>query len=161
METILGIGYLFILSTIGLYLYNWSSIFKKIGSSTIYEINEGESEEDFANESEAKLVNKFGTITFLFIGIAIWTLLGIAVGKIASGMTEINVLRWFLYVLLYFVFLRLPFGAGNKMVKKSFNFERFPEKIIFSIFMILSYILSICCYEIIPQFLKWHLFFLN
>ncbi len=162
MEILIIIAYLFISLTVGIYLYYWSSLFKKIGSSTAEELNEGkEIDEYHINESEAKGYNYFGAIVFVVLGITIWSLLGITIGKIASNITNHGILKWTVYVLMYFIFLRFPFGVGNKMVKRSYDFKHFPEKIFFSLTMIVSYIVSICCFDSLPQFMKWHLVFLN
>jgi len=147
--------------SIGVYLYYWSSVFKKIGSSTLKELNEDENGDDLVNESETKAINYFGIIVFILIGITIWSFIGVTIGRIASIITLNVFLKWIVYVLMFFVFLRFPFGFANKMVKKSHDFEHFPEKIFFSFTMIVSYILSICCFESIPNFLKFHLGYLN
>ena len=162
MDVLLRIAYVLLSIIIGLYIYTWSSTFKKLGWSTIEELNEGEeSEEEIVNESETRIINYFGITAFLIIGIIVWTLLGITIGKIASDITDNWILKWIVYVIIYFAFLRIPFGVGNRIVKRSYEFEGFPEKIVFSIMMISSYIISICCYENLPQILKWHLKLLN
>jgi len=162
MEVLIKITYLFIVLTVGTYLYYWSSNFKKLGASTMKELNEEEeNKEDLFNESETKMLNYFGTTMFIIIGVLIWTILGITVGKIAADITDKNFLKWLVYFLMYFIFLRFPFGVGNKMVKRSYSFNRLPEKFIFFIVIIASYILSICSYDKLPQLLKWHLYYLN
>lgn len=157
MDILIRTVYIIASTLVGLYLYHWSSTFKKIGTSTIDEFNEDEElEEEMTNESEAKVLNYFGTITFIILGVIIWTLLGIAIGKIASDITQHRVLKWLVYFFMYFIFLRIPFGIGNKMVKKRYDFDRLPERLIFFLFMMTFYILSICCYDNLPQVLKWH-----
>ena len=158
MGLLIKSGYLIASIVIGIYLYYWSSNFKKMGDSTTAELNEDEeASEELVDEKETKFINYFGTFAFIIIGTIIWTHLGMTAGKIASDLSENSIIRWIGYVLIYFIFLRFPFGVGNKMVKRSYEFERFPEKIIFVIVMILSFALSICCYDSFPQFLKWHL----
>lgn len=162
MEIIIKLGYLFGTIIVGLFLYYWSSSFKKLGEFSLEEMNEGEMKEsEILNESEGKLINKLGTITFIILGFFIWTYFSITIGKIASDITNHFILKWFCYIFIYFIFLRIPFGVGNKMVKNSYDFERFPEKNIFSVTMICFYVLSICCYDWIPKLFKWHLVFLN
>ncbi len=162
MEFLIRVGYLVVSLTVGIYVYYWSSTFKKLGSSTMDELNEGDEEEDdMVDESEMKGINYFGTGVFIIIGVIVWTLLGVTIGRIALEITENKLLKWLVYFFMYFFFLRFPFGVANKMVKRSYGFKVFPEKIIFAIVMIASYILSICCYEKLPEALKWHLKFLN
>lgn len=162
MNYIITIGYLTIPTTIGLAIYFWSSTFKQLGSMSQEELNEDdEYEEDSVSENEAKFVNTFGDFVFVTIGVIIWTLLGITIGRTIAHLAPSGFLKWVIYFFGYFIFLRFPFGVGNKMVKRSYSFESFPEKIFFSLAMIASFIVSICCYEILPNFLKWHMQFLN
>lgn len=158
---LIKIGYLVGTIGIGLMLYYWSSTFKKLGDATIEELNEEEEEEDLVDESESKLINYLGTGMFILTGFFIWAYLGTTVGKIASELTDHFILKWLGYFMMYFVFLRFPFGVGNKMVKRSYDFQQFPEKIIFSITMILFFVLAICCFDYIPNLFKWHLMYLN
>ncbi len=162
MDFLIRTSYLVGSIIIVVYVYYWSSAFKKLGASTIDELNEEEEDEiDLVDASEAKFINYFGTITFLVIGTVIWTLLGLTVGKIAGDIIKPSMLQWLDYFLMYFLFLRLPFGVGNKMVKSSYDFKNFPEKLPFALAMILAYVFSICCYESLPGILKWHLIYLN
>ena len=161
MKFLIEIAYLFGSLAIGIYVYYWSSTFKKIGESTIEEMNDDGIEEERVDESEAKFVNYFGSISFSIIGIIIWSILGITIGKVASEITDIKILKWIAYILFYFFFLRFPFGVGNRLIKKAYDFSKFPEKNLFAIIMLVSYIASICCYEFIPKIMKWHLVFLN
>lgn len=161
MELLIKLGYLVGTITIGLFLYYWTSSFKKLGESSLEEMNEGEEDKGILTESEGKQINKVGTTVFVILGVIIWAVFSITIGKIASSMTDHSILKWVSYVGVYFIFLRFPFGVGNRMVKNSYDFEQFPEKIIFSITMICFYVLSICCYDYIPNLLKWHLVYLN
>ena len=158
MIFLVKVGYIIGSVTVGVYLYYWSSFFKRLGMTSMEELNEEEEiQEDLVDERETSIINYFGSASFLLMGILIWIFMGITVGKIASETSDIKIIRWVGYVLLYFLFLRFPFGIGNRMVKKSYNFETLPEKIPFVIVMILAYIISICCFEALPGFLKWHL----
>ncbi|MEM7102426.1 MAG: hypothetical protein AAF502_04775 [Bacteroidota bacterium] len=162
MAFFIQLSYLLALLTIGTYIYFWSSTFKKLGSSTVEELNEGEEKvEDLVNEGEARMINYFGSSVFLLIGSLIWVHLGIAIGQFALDISDNRIVRYFGYFFMYFIFLKFPFGVGNKMVKRSYDFKHFPEKIWFALLMIASYIFSICCYDMIPSFLKWHLSLLN
>ena len=161
MEILIKIGYILGSLFLGIYVYFWSSTFKKLGLSTREELNEGEEiPEEMVDELETKWINYFGTTVFILIGIIIWTLIGITIGRITSQITDQPILKWIAYFLMYFIFLRIPFGVGNKMVIKSYDLEFLPEKIIFAIFMVVAYVWSICCYDSLPSFLKWHLCFL-
>lgn len=161
MDFLIKTGYIIASIIIGLFCYYWSSSFKKIGILSTHQLNKGDLKgQKPVNEFEVKIINYFGTITFLIIGTIIWLLLGITIGKIASDITGHKILKWVVYVLMYFLCLRFPFGVGNKMVKRSYDFKRFQEKILFSFVMITSYIISICCFEKLPAILKWHLKYL-
>ena len=143
----------------GVYLYYWTSIFKKLGTSSIKELNE-EEEEELVDESQAKFVNYFGSAIFITLGLIIWTLLGVTVGKISGEITDHYILRWFVYFAMFFLFLRMPFSIGNKMVKNSYDFEKLPEAFVFFTVMLTAYVFSICCFDALPRFLKWHLYFM-
>ena len=97
-----------------------------------------------------------GSILFLLFGTLIWSILGTTIGRIASEFGGESIFRWFVYFILYFVFLRLPFGTVNRMIQKSYGHDLMPGKIVFSICMITFFILAICCFDKIPIFLKWH-----
>jgi len=162
MDVIIQVGYLIGSIVLGLTIYYWSATFKKLASMSMEEFNEGdEKDEDKVNERESRILNKFGSFVFILIGGIVWALMGITIGRVALLVSPDSFIRFFVYIIVYFLFLRFPFGVGNKMVKRSFDFKSFPEKIIFSLIMIVSYILSICCFYKLPGFLKFHLHFLN
>ena len=148
--------YLLIATTISLYLYYWSSTFKKLGDATLEELNEGdEKKEDLVDKTETKWINRFSTLLFVLIGVFVWSFIAITVGKIASDITNHWIGKYPVYFFMYFIFLRFPFRVANKMVKKAYDFSHFHEKIIFAFVMILSYVLAICCYDRLPGFYKW------
>jgi len=158
MEYLIHLGYLFVSSALGLTIYYWSSIFKKIGSMSADEFNEDEEKDDEqVDEKETKILNYVGLCIFIILGVFIWSILGVTAGRISSLIVPDNFVKWIIYFVMYFIFLRIPFGVANKMVKQSFDFKVVPEKILFSVVMMVNYILSICCYDLIPSILKWHL----
>ena len=161
MTFLIKTAYIIGSTTIGLATYYWSSTFKKMGEASTEELNEDEHEEgDKVSESEAVWINHFGNIAFTLIGSLVWAYMAVTIGKIASDVTNHFILKWFVYFFMYFLFLRFPFGVSKKMVKRSYDFKDFPEVILFSLVMIVFYILSIYCYNALPGFLKWHLVFL-
>ena len=92
---LIKIGYLLGTIIIGLYLYQFSAVFKKVGAATVDEINEDEDNEaERVTTSEAKAVNYFGTTMFILLGILIWALIATTVGRIASDMTSHFILKW-------------------------------------------------------------------
>jgi len=122
------------------------------------ELNEDDQvETDKVSSKEAKALNIASHMLFIFIGVLIWSLLGITIGKVASTLAPTNYLKWPVYFLVYFIFLRIPFGFGNKMMQRSYKFTEFKERPLFSIVMIASFMMSICCYEIIPNILKFQM----
>ena len=158
MDFLIKIRLLIVIVFVSGVLYYWSGAFKKIGASTMDELNEDdEKEEDLVNESETKFINYFGTITFVLVGVFSWSILGVSVGKFASELTPNIIINRIGYVFVYFFFLRFPFGVLNKMLKRSYEVEFPLEKILFSISMISFYVLGICCYDSLPDFLTWHL----
>lgn len=141
-----------------LVLYTWSGGFKNMAISTLDELNEDEEqEEDILDEKEGRILNYIGMFLFVPIGILLWSLQAIAVGKVAGELAAYAIPAWLCYVLMYFFFIRLPFGIGNKSVKRSFDVEIVREKILFFLVMMIFYILAICCYDSLPGFMKWHL----
>jgi len=141
-----------------LVLYTWSGGFKKMAVSTVDELNEDEEhEEDIVNEKEGRILNYIGMFLFSSIGIILWSLQAIAVGKVARELAVYAVPAWLCYILMYFFFLRFPFGMGNKSLKRSFDVNGMPEKLLFVLAIFTFYILAICCYESLPGFMKWHL----
>ncbi|MFK7905137.1 MAG: hypothetical protein AB8B69_08430 [Chitinophagales bacterium] len=161
MSFLIKTGYLIGTIIISFYLYIWAAGFKRLGQTSMEEFNEEEEkEEDLVNETETRWLNHFGKTIFLLLGLLIWALVAITVGRIASEVTENAVLKWFVYIGMYFFFLRFPFGVANKSVVKAYGFEHFLQKIPFALTMIACYIVSICCYDVLPNFLKWHLMFL-
>ncbi len=141
-----------------LLLYTWSGVFKNMAISTLYELNEDEeNEKDILDEKEGRILNYVGMFLFLSIGILLWSLQAIAVGKVARELALYAIPAWLCYILMYFFFLRFPFGIGNKSVKRSYDIEAIPEKIPFFLVIMVFYILAICCYDSLPEFMKWHL----
>lgn len=158
IHILIKIGYLLGTIIIGLALYYWSATFKKISELSPKEINKDE--EDHLDESESTVVNRIGTAMFILTGFFIWAHMGTTIGKIAADISNHAILKWIYYFFMYFIFLRFPFGFGNKMIKRRYDFKRFSEKIIFSITMIVFYISAICCFDMIPKIFKWHLIYL-
>lgn len=160
MEFLLKVIYLILFTLVMTYLYYLSSVFLKLGTSTAEEMNEGE-EEDLVDEKDSLVINYIGATAFILAGMLIWALVGTTAGKFASGITEHDVLKWVVYIFVYFLFVRIPFGVGTRLVQQSFQFKAVPEKILFSIAMLTFYILAICCYANLPGILKWHLAYFN
>ncbi len=162
MQILISIGYLLLSIILGIHLYVVSAVFKKVASFSREALNEEELyEKDKVSEKEAKTINYFSMFLFVLLGVLIWTFLGITVGRVALEIPWTNKIMWLIYFLMYFVFLRIPFGMGNKMIKKSFGFEKFREQIFFFLAMVISFVLTIHFYESFPLFLKWHLFLLD
>jgi len=162
MKTLIPIAYLLGTFLLG-YLYYWSAIFKEMGmKATIDDVNEDlEEGEEPATEGEVNALKNVFNVIFLIVGFICWLYIGITVGRIAPMITGHFILKWIVYVLMYFIFVRFPFGVLNRMIKKTYELERFPEKILFSMTMIGSYILSICCYEKLPKLFNWFLMYLD
>jgi len=161
MKILISVAYLLATFFLG-YLYFWSAIFKRMGMATSKEVNEDlEENEEPATEGEVNALKNITNVLFLIIGFICWLYIGITVGRIASMITTHFILKWIVYVLMFFLFVRIPFGVLNRMIKKTYKFERFPEKILFSMTMIGSYILSICCYIKLPKLFNWFLMYLD
>lgn len=168
MNVLLQIGYIVGSLGLGIYAYIWVSTFKEISeftdedwNKTIEEVNEsGKGVEGLSKSQKAtmRFVNKG---IFLVFGCLIWTLTAVTMGKIASDITMHPIWKWFVHLGMYFLLLRIPFGVANRIVKSFNPSKKFPEEVLFVIFMIAFYILSIYYYEALPSFLKWHLVFLS
>lgn len=156
MNLLIAILYLTISVVIGCFLYFWSAAFKVVGDATMDEMNEEEDNpEDLLDEQETRIVNHFGTFIFIILGALIWTLMGLLTGKIANDLTDHFLLKWVSYFFIYFLFLRIPFGFINKLIKKVQEFKFFPEKIIFALIMILFYFVGAILAHKVPHFLEW------
>lgn len=167
MTFLISLAYIILTTVVCFYIYTWSATFKEMADFSsedwdkiTEEVNNTGREVDSLSESQKKILNYGTKILFLIIGCMIWSIMGITIGKIASSVTEHAVLKWFVYIGMYFLFLRIPFGLTNGMIESINELEHFPEKALFAIFMIGFYGLSICCYVVLPSFLKWHLFLL-
>ena len=144
------------------YIYYCFAVLKKIGEATIDDVNEDlETDEEPATEEEVSSMKRFSVGAFLIIGFFIWSYIGITVGRIAPMITDHFIVKWIVYVLMFFLFVRIPFGVLNKMIIKTYELEKFPEKILFSMTMIGTYILSICCYGKLPKLFNWFLMYLD
>lgn len=153
---------LLIILALGGFLYIRSAIFKKMGELSIIKINEGEDKpEEKVNEADIRVINKVGIIAFLLVGALIWILLGIGVGKVTTGITDNNILKWLTYLAFYFIFLRFPFGVANRTIKRIYEFKAFPEKVLFAIVMIAGFFLGIYYFDSLPWILKFHMIFIN
>lgn len=146
---------------IGGRLYMWIGGFKGVSQLSAEQVNEDRAEEDRLAPSDIKNVNKFGLAVFLIFSNLIWAILGLTIGKIAAELTYHKVFRWFSYILMYFFFLRVPLGVLGSILKEYYEIKKIPEQAMFSIIALTFYILAICCYDSIPMFFKWHLYFLN
>lgn len=162
MEAILYLLHLLIPTVIAIYIYFWSSSFKKLSVMSMDEMNEDEThEKNIVTIEEANGINRIGQAIFLLIGIIIWSLIGICIGRIACLVAPENFMKWFVYIGLYILFIRIPFGTANKMIKKAYgDIFILYEKVVFFLVMIFSYVASVYCYDSIPSFFKWHLYFL-
>lgn len=153
---------------IGNILYYFSGIFKKIGITTLDEINdsdlevsdEGELVENFPDEifeaKEMNIAKAIGRISFIIAGSTLWMFMGLTVGYAAYFARLSELVKLIAYFFIYFFLLRMPFGIANRTINKSYEMEVMPEKLIFACLMIISYIIGINYYESIPKILKWH-----
>lgn len=169
MKIILILSTLFGTIIIGCILYFFSGIFKKIGVTDVEEMNasemavteDGVLEENFPDElmttKEATAVNVAGRLLFLIAGSLIWIFIGLTVGQIAFLMRPSDLMAILFYFFIYIFCLRFPFGVVNKTIKKTYEVDLMPEKLVFVILLILSYIIGINNYKNMPEFLSWQL----
>lgn len=167
LKTIMTIVILTATITIGNILYYLSGIFKMLGSTSLEEMNDsdlvvseqGELIEHFPDElvspKEANIVNIFGKIMFILIASLLWSFMGLTVGYAAFLLQPSELMKLFTYFFIYFIFLRIPFGVANKSIKKSYEIEVMPEKLIFAILMIINFIIGINYNEGLPYLFKW------
>lgn len=156
MSILIACLYLTIGVLVSCFLYFWSATFKVIGDASMEEINEDENNpEELVDERDTKIINHFGTFVFIILGVLIWTFMGLLTGKIANDLTDHFILKWISYAVIYFLFLRLPFGVINKTIKKAQEFEFFPEKSIFALIMIVFYVVGVLLAHKMPHFSEW------
>lgn len=169
MKMLLYVVTLFGTIITGSIIYFLSGFFKRVGVTDIEEMNESEMivsqegilEENFPDEliseKEAKTVNIVGRILFLSAGSIIWIFMGITIGQLAYLLRPSDLMAIIFYLFIYMFCLRFPFGVINKTIKRMYEVELMPEKLVFVILMILGYVVGINCYESIPDFLNWQL----
>ncbi len=167
MTFLIYAAYILISMAISTYLYSWVATFKEMSEfseedwdTITEEVNESGKEVEHLSEAQKKTMRYVNKVVFLTIGCLVWIFMGITIGRIASEVTEHSIWKWVVYIGMYFLFLRIPFGVTSRLIQSVQKFKQFPEKALFSILMIGFYILSICCYNALPGFLKWHLAFL-
>ena len=107
------------------------------------------------------MIKWFNGAAFLLLGMLIWSVLGLTVGKVVDLAAPLGWMKWLVYILMYFILLRFPFGVFNGVIKENHEFDFFPEKFLFSLMTIVFYIRAIFFYDSIPYFMKWHLALLN
>ena len=84
--------------------------------------------------------------------------MGITAGRIAFLFNFSEFYKLVLYFLVYFIFLRIPFGVANRTIEKSYEVKVMPEKLVIVISMILGYFIGINTFESLPKFLTYHFF---
>lgn len=146
---------------IGGKLYIWFGGFKGVSELNAEQVNEDRPEEERLRPEDVKGVNKFGLAVFVIFSTLIWAIIGLTMGRIASEITYHKVFSWLMYVLVYFIFLRLPLAVLSRMLIEYYEIEKMPEKAMFVIVSLACYILGISSYEAIPFLFKWHLYFLE
>ena len=170
MKLFFLIATLLITIIVGNILYYFSAIFKKVGSTSIEEINApdfvvsdvGELEEipptELATVKEVSILNTISKILFLISANLLWLIMGITAGRIAFLFNFSEFYKLVLYFLVYFIFLRIPFGVANRTIEKSYEVKVMPEKLVIVISMILGYFIGINTFESLPKFLTYHFF---
>lgn len=76
-------------------------------------------------------------------------------------MTDHFILKWGVYILGYFIFLRTPFNFLNGFIQETYNVKKFPEQKLFSLVILFFYITAIFSYDDIPAMFKWYLRYLD
>jgi len=142
-------------------LYIWFGGFKGVSLLNVDQVNEDRSEDECLDVSDVKNVNKFGLVVFVIFGTLIWAIIGLTIGRIAADITYHNVFCWVIYILMYILFLRLPLGFSNHILKEYYEIKNMPETALFSIIVSTFYVIGICYYDAVPRFFRWHLYFLN
>lgn len=158
---------------IGNILYFFAGILKKIGVTSLEEMNEGElvvtpkgilaenPPDEILNPEEASSINLFGRILFALTASVLWLYLGLTAGFSACLLKPSTLWKLIVYFLIYFIFLRIPFGITNKTIEKTYEIKVMPEKLLFAFAMIVGFIIGINYYYDIPNFLKWQFDYLT
>ena len=144
-----------------------------MGSTSLEEMNDSEMlitdqgvlQENFPDElvtaSEANFIHIAGRVGFVILGSMIWIIMGLTTGYMALSLKPSDLMKLIVYFLVYFFFLRIPMGMANKTIEKSYGIKVMPEKLVFTILMVASYIVGINYFDTIPSFMKLHLQFLD
>ncbi|MEM6321390.1 MAG: hypothetical protein AAF960_27280 [Bacteroidota bacterium] len=156
MNFLVALAYLVPVTICCCYAYLLFGAFKVAGDASMDVLNEDESNKDnLVDEQETVIINYSGTFIFIILGTLVWTFMGLFVGKIAGDLTTHPVWKYFSYLFLYFLFLRLPFGIVNRSIKKSYEFDFFPEKFMLALVMIIFFIVGILFRDSVSHFSNW------
>lgn len=113
--------------------------------------------DDILSHEETTFVNNASTYIFIAIGILLWSYVGITIAKLALYLCNYISYNWLIYILIYFILLRIPFGVINRIINKSYELENNLGKTSFALVLVLCYVLTIIFYDWLPYFLQWPL----
>lgn len=139
-------------------LYYLTAPLKKVSQQSQLDFAiDADEPDDILSHEETTFVNKASTYIFISVGLFIWSYAGITVAKIALFICNYISFKWLIYLIIYFVLLRIPFGLIISFTNKIYEVENDLGKTSFALILIASYILTIIFYNWLPYFLQWPL----
>ncbi|MEZ4887234.1 MAG: hypothetical protein R3E32_21055 [Chitinophagales bacterium] len=143
MTIFINVAHIIITIGISAYFYTWLATFKELSEfsdkdwdETVGEINQSGRKIEQMSASQKNVMKYVNKAVFIIVGCLVWVFMVVTIGKIASSLTEHYIAKWLVYIGMYFLFLRIPFGVINRVVHSIHEFKEFPEKVLFSILMI-------------------------
>ncbi|MEM6725536.1 MAG: hypothetical protein AAF598_15960 [Bacteroidota bacterium] len=143
-------------------LYDLNGFFLYLSVASKEEIEAEMTEVDDGTDPAvvATWMNRIGALLFTLIGIYLWSVLAIVSARLVSLLPMAMVWKVLVYLLVYFLCLRMPFGVAHKSLRQVVDLDRIPNQTPFALTMIAAFFLSIFAFDYLPGMFTWPLFWL-